>query len=252
VNKTPEEELSPVTGIERDPFYRSTCEHCDHRGNRNHDEDWIRIGNTQSHLRIDSKCIEVSKYPQRCKECDTDYKRWKRMYHSLWKIMSIIYDMTTPTLFKRPKMITITNKDDLSRECFSRRWKMMRDLEDWIIGGTYVLEQGKENGMWHMHGVFIAPYADLNDLTWAKLPEKYGLGNMHYQVADLDELGRNFHIENYLAKYLCKAGNRKQSFGALWGCEQDPESKMWHQPNARYSEIMAAISASGLRTAAIE
>ncbi len=252
-DKTPEEELSPVTGIEEDSFYKSTCENCDHRGNRRHDEDWIRIGNTQSHLRSDSKCIEISKYPQRCKECDTNYKRWKRMYHSNWKIMCVIHDMTTPTLFSRPKMMTITNKDNLSKLEFNSRWKTMRDSEPWIIGGTYVLEQGKKNGMNHMHGVFIAPYfgKEFRDLTLARCSEQYGLGNVHYQVAQLNELGRDYHLENYLSKYLCKEGNRKQSFGALYRCKQDPKSKMWHQPNQTYSETMAAISASSLRTATI-
>jgi len=240
VSSTSTEELSPVTGIERDSFYKSTCEHCDHRGNRFHDEDWIRIKKIQPTVLKDSVCVEVDKYPQRCRGCDTNYKRWKRMYHSQWKLMCVIYDMTTPTLFSRPKMITITNKDNLSKPEFNSRWKTMRDQEPWIIGGTYVLEQGKENGMNHMHGVFIAPYfgKEFRDLTLARCGEQYGLGNVHYQVADLDELGRNYHVENYLAKYLCKEGNRKQSFGALYRCERNPKSKMWHQPNQNYSVKM--------------
>ncbi len=239
------EELSTVTGIE-DAYWKSTCKQCEWRGNRLAEQDWIslpRQGYVKEGLKP-NKSMEIDRYPVRCRTCGTKAKRFTRMKNSLDKLVDIKRQLEPGfnNTFSRLKMITITNKNNLDKEEFTRRFKKFRDNTTWLIGGTYVLEQGTQNGMWHMHGVFIAPYMKkeyFDDLTLAKTGEHYGLGNVHYQEAKLEKEFRSRHLENYIAKYMCKDGNRKQSFGALYRCQreriEDIEGnlimKKWIQPS---------------------
>lgn len=245
VNEPVMEELSTVTGIEN-AYWKSTCEHCAYRGNRKEDYDFASI---QIHGGFDPdyKSIECIRFPDRCTSCGTKAKRFTRMKNSLDKLVDIKLQLAPQGLFSRLKMITITNKNNLNRTEFTKRFKEFRDNTTWMIGGTYVLEQGTQNGMWHMHGVFIAPYINkehFDDLTLAKSGEHYGLGNVHYQEAKLEKKFRSRHLENYIAKYMCKDGNRKQSFGALYCCIEeninDTDGKkiatIWTQPNPKYKQ----------------
>lgn len=146
-------------------------------------------------------------------------------------------------VFKTAKMITIGNKDNLEREEFLDRFRTFHKSENWIIGGTYVVEQGEpltnKEGMWHTHGVYIAPFIKKSLLTeWShSLEDKYGLGNMHYQQAKISQDGRNWHLENYLHKYFTKDGARKQSFGCLYHCHQEKKWEMIQpKENSSYTE----------------
>ncbi len=261
------EELSTVTSKE-EVYWKSTCKECAYRGNRSIDEDWMFL-NAERYTSIEeSKCKEMGRYPERCTDCDTLSRRYSRMQASLDKILDIRDDImrNQGSIFSKPKMITIGNDQNLDEKEFKKRFKRFRDESNWMLGGTYVLEQGKENGMWHMHGVFLAPYIGRCDdpqehglvpekdkdgnktgemipcscklQRWSKTAaDKYGLGNVHYQEAKISKnRWERQHLGNYLAKYMCKDGNRKQSFGALYKCEKDSiddKRKRWFQPNRK-------------------
>ena len=164
-------------------------------------------------------------------------------------------------IFGRPKMITIGNDQGLSEEEFKKRVKLWIKNSPWLIGGTYVFEKGSKNGMWHFHGVFIAPFIrrcsdpdnhpnvideDGKEIAcpckikeWSNTSMDYGLGRMNYQVATYSKKWKNSGLCNYIAKYMCKDGNRKQSFAALYRCEierlERPDGsikKIWTQPSA--------------------
>ncbi len=242
------EELSTVTGIEN-AYWKSTCKHCAYRGNRKENFDFASI---QIHGGFDPeyKSIECIRFPDRCTSCGTKAKRFTRMKNSMDKLVDIKRQLAPRGKFSKLKMITITNKDNLNQMEFTKKWLQFRNNQSYLIGGTYVLEQGKQTGMWHMHGIFIAPYIDkkyFDDLSLAKSGEHYGLGNVHYQEAKLEKEFRSRHLENYIAKYMCKDGNRKQSFGALYRCQKedilDTEGKLitkiWIQPNVqKYTTMM--------------
>lgn len=249
------EELSTGNGYRRVPW-KSTCKQCIDRGHRFAEEDWISIRRERPVLgKKEYRSIEIDKFPERCRSCGTKAKRFTRMKHSLDKLVDIKRQLAPRGKFSKLKMITIGNNEALSREEFTKRFKKFRDKSSWLIGGTYVLEQGTNpqgdyDGMWHMHGVFIAPYMPkemFDNQTVGSIPEEYGLGNMHYQEAKLEKNLRSRHLENYIAKYMCKDGNRKQSFGALYRCEMDwildnegaKVARLWTQPNAqKYKKIM--------------
>ena len=175
--------------------------------------------------------------------------------------------------FYEPKLLTVGNDENLDKKEFYARYLKFRNECPWLIGGTYVHEKGKENGMWHSHGVMIAPFiqrcdnpAEHPDVPFIKYEnyerieteelvpcscrlqrwsstaaEKWGLGNVHYQCANIDKSGfKDAHVANYIAKYMCKDGGRKQSFGALYNCEIEeikmPDGsikKIWNQPNVK-------------------
>ncbi len=206
------------------------------------------------------KYRELARYPERCTECDTKSRRYSRMTASLNKILDIKDDLEPGQKFARPKMITIGNSDDLSKEEFKKRFKKWRDESPWLIGGTYVFEKGSKNGMWHAHGVYIAPYIrKCNDpknhpdtidddgnkkpcackmKEWSATSLEFGLGRMNYIEAKYSKQWKNSGLCNYIAKYMCKDGNRKQSFAALYRCVQEREQrsdgtfkKIWFQPN---------------------
>lgn len=247
VDKNEMTELSTVTGKEGE-YFSSTCEDCFFRGNRKVDPYYVNTG---------TRTFEVDKYPIRCTICGLKSKRITRMRDSFKKIEDIKNDILKHSsmnrfgwektrirdTFQRPKMVTIGNKDNLERDEFMERFREFHKKESWIVGGTYVVEQGKPKtnteGMWHTHGVYLAPYIQKSLLTeWShSLEEKYGLGNMHYQQAKISTDGRNWHLENYLHKYFTKDGNRKQSFGSLYHCKLEKKwDKIQPNENSSYTE----------------
>ena len=164
------------------------------------------------------------------------------MTASLNKILDIKDHVVRKSDYKfgRPKMITIGNNQGLSKEEFKKRFKLWRDNSPWLIGGTYVFEKGSKNGMWHSHGIYIAPVISKKQLPdWCATSMKFGLGRMNYKVARYSRKWKNSGLCNYIAKYMCKDGNRKQSFAALYRCEierlERPDGsikKIWTQPSA--------------------
>lgn len=241
-------------GYRRVPWI-STCKVCPERGSRFDKEEWMFFSAERSPSISEDKCRELAKYPERCTSCNTKSVRYARMKRSLDKLVDIKRQLAPRGKYSKLKMITVNNKNGLTKEEFTKRWLKFRNETPWLIGGTYVLEQGKNpqgdyDGMWHMHGVFIAPYIEkeyFDDLTLAKSGEHYGLGNVHYQVAKLDRNLRSSWLENYIAKYMCKEGNRKQSFGALYRCQEDwirdnegnKLHRFWTQPNVqKYTRMM--------------
>lgn len=102
---------------------------------------------------------------------------------------------------------------------------------------------GDYAGMWHSHGVYIAPYLDLEEAK----PEarKYGICLNYYKEAKIDQNYIDSDLKNYIAKYMCKDGGRKQSVGALLNCvhhelilTDGSIKKIWKQPNSKFATQM--------------
>jgi len=226
--------------------YANTCEKCAYRGNRTEEQDWVAI--STGPLDSERKIIEVGKFPNRCTPCDTKSRRYTRMGATLRKIQQIKDDLVKSSKFSRPKMMTIGNKEALDKKEFTRRLKIFHRDCPWIIGGTFVKELGTKpmgdyNGMWHSHGVYIAPYFE----EWpTEEVESYGLCLNKYKEAKINANFIDSGLKNYIAKYMCKDGGRKQSVGALYRCVQekieilDSEKtiKIWKQPNRNYQTQM--------------
>lgn len=228
--------------------YKSTCENCVYRGDREAEQDWAAIPTSNKNKM--SRIIEVGKFPVRCTPCDTKSRRYSRMGATLRKIYEIKQDLDLKSSkkFSRPKMMTIQNSEQLSKEEFTRRLKIFHRDCPWVIGGTFVKElgtkpMGEYAGMWHSHGVYIAPYFE----EWpTEEVESYGLHLGKYKEAKIDKNYTDSALKNYIAKYMCKDGGRKQSVGALYRCvreeieilDSDKVIKVWKQPNKNYQTQM--------------
>lgn len=234
--------------------WKSTCENCEWRGNTLAEPDWISLAKPEQDRR---KYLEIDRYPKRCTSCDTISRRYSRMTESLNKIIDVKRDLirNRAQLYSRPKMITIGNSESLSLEEYKKRFTKWRKKSPWLLGGYYVFEQGSENGMWHSHGVYLAPWINSEKLEdWSNSSKEFGLGSMHYQEAKINKDFKDKHLSNYIAKYLCKDGNRRQSFGALRLIEKETTErsngtlwKRWIQPDrSKYqSQIKQWIATEG-------
>lgn len=235
----------PREGVEEEVeiHYHNTCQKCDYRGNRTEDQDWISI--STGPLDSERRIIEVGKFPNRCTPCDTKSRRYTRMGATLRKIQQIKNDLVNSSEFDRPKMITIGNKEALDKKEFTRRLKIFHRDCPWLIGGTFVKELGTKpmgdyDGMWHSHGVYIAPWLELEKAN--EELRTYGLELNKFKQAIIDEKFIDAGLKNYIAKYMCKDGGRKQSVGALYRCvleeidviDSTITIKCWKQPNKKY------------------
>lgn len=229
--------------------YKSTCENCTFRGERSEEQDWISI--STGPLENDRRFYEVGKFPVRCTPCDTKSRRYSRMGATLRKIREVKDNIVKGKKFARPKMITIGNSESLDKKEFQRRLKIFHKECAWVIGGTFVLELGTKPmgdyaGMWHSHGVYIAPYIDEEKLEdFCIEVRKYGICLNNYKEAKIDQNYIDSDLKNYIAKYMCKDGGRKQSVGALLNCvhhelilTDGSIKKIWKQPNKKYQKQM--------------
>lgn len=173
---------------------------------------------------------------------------------TLRKILDIKDDLVVGSKFARPKMITLGNQEALDKKEFTRRLKIFHKECPWLIGGTFVKELGTKpmgdyDGMWHSHGVYIAPYLNLEKAKKEVL--EYGLCLNYFEEAKIDQKFLDSDLRNYIAKYMCKDGGRKQSVGALYRCiRKNIEMvdgtiiKIWKQPNKEYRKQMTRYVAS--------
>lgn len=251
--KAPNSQMTELYAISKPrEVFANTCPNCDERGNRNAQEDWVNLNVDHGSANYQRKIVEVGKFPKRCKPCNAKSVRFRRMGATLRKIQDVRDDLVKSSKFRKCKMITIGNKEALDKKEFSRRLKIFHRDCPWLIGGTFVKELGTKpmgdyNGMWHSHGVYIAPYMTHEQLAATAVEvEEYGLCLNKYKEARIDKNFVDGKLKYYITKYMCKDGGRKQSVGALYNCVREELQlinsqtilKIWKQPNRIYQTRM--------------
>ena len=235
--------LTPIMNKEEwvpqyNPQAGHTCENC---ANRIYDPnpDYVKVKKTILQGKSDFKSIALH-LPSRCKTCDGEYTRFKRMKRrtkNIWKKCQEL-SWNGDDQYRYPKLITFallsgeSESIEASKEISQLKKKMkpakkILTEKAGVIGGTYVIEsttkvfgirEGEDwvaSNAWgnfshhaHCHMVAVAPYQkDLKSLNTILNP--LGLGNWNYKACDKKD-----QLANYITKYITKGKTRS----ATWGC----------------------------------
>jgi hypothetical protein len=210
-----------------------TCNDCLFRPSKDDADDYIRVlRRANANWRYSHRSFNL-RYPERCRKCERNKKRYQRMRRRLTKI----YD-TAESLddwkYRRPKLITFalpslwTFDPDGVDELKQLRSKLpaARKLlqEQGILGGVYVPEMTTRSFQdiggtvfkhhAHIHMVAIAPFVNKDKLKeFCELLLPLGLGRINY-VAPRGAGSKN-KVASYISKYLTKDGRVCASFGIM-------------------------------------
>jgi hypothetical protein len=210
-----------------------TCDDCLFRPSKDDADDYVRVlRRANPDWRYSKRSFNL-RYPERCRKCERNKKRYQRMRRRLTKI----YD-TAESLddwkYRRPKLITFalpslwTFDPDGVDEL-----KQLRSLlpkarailaEHGIIGGVYVPEMTTRSFQdiggevfkhhAHIHMVAIAPFVNKDKLKeFCEILMPLGLGRINY-VAPRGAGSKN-KVASYISKYLTKDGRVCASFGIM-------------------------------------
>lgn len=210
-----------------------TCDDCLYRPSKDDADDYIRVlRRTNKNWRYSHRSFNL-RYPERCRKCERNKKRYQRMRRRLTKI----YD-TAEALddwkYRRPKLITFALP---SLWTFDRdgteELKQLRSLlpaarkilsDQGILGGVYVPEMTTRSFQdiggevfkhhAHIHMVAVAPFVNkdkLKEFCESLMP--LGLGRINY-VAPRGAGSKN-KVASYISKYLTKDGRVCASFGIM-------------------------------------
>ncbi len=242
----PEPILTPMTSKEASPTYTPsynpqagfTCTNC---ANRIYDPqpDYVRI---QKSIIVwtdksDHKSIALH-LPSRCKRCDHEYTRFKRMQRRTEAIQNFCKSMPGSE-YKMPKLITFNLDSGASNNAHPETEvkllkKKMRQAKEilkttaGVLGGTYVIEStsklyGFRSGEdWvkanafmafshhaHCHMVAVAPYVEDQTLV-NHILNPIGLGNINYVAVKYRK-----ELAKYISKYLTKGKTRSVTWGIM-------------------------------------
>lgn len=178
------------------------------------------------------------RYPERCRSCDSKYRRYKRRKHRINRIwqQSSGFIESYPGM-SRPKLITFALPSQRS-SCYEDRENQMDLLDskleetrfilksNGVLGGIYVMEctsrlvPFSDGGVlleWkhhaHVHMVAISPYVHHTKLkAWCEQLMNIGLGRINYKAPKQAKV-----VANYISKYLSKENQRFRSFGMMRG-----------------------------------
>jgi len=211
-----------------------TCDNCLFRPSKDDGDDYIRVlRRANPDWRYSKRSFNL-RYPERCRKCERNKKRYQRMRRRLTKI----YD-TAESLddwkYRRPKLITFAlpslwtfDPDGMEQlEIMKKLLPKARALlqSHGIRGGVYVPEithrsvEGfggvtvyKHHA--HVHMVAIAPFVHATKLKeFCEILLPLGLGRINY-VAPRGAGSKN-KVASYISKYLTKDGRVCASFGIM-------------------------------------
>ena len=210
-----------------------TCDDCPFRPSKDDADDYIRVLRRANPDWRYSKRTFNLRYPERCRNCERNKKRYQRMRRRLTKI----YD-TAESLddwkYRRPKLITFAipslwtfdpdGVEELKklREILPRARQVL--AENGVLGGCYVPEMTtrriediggvvyKHHA--HIHMVAVAPFIHSSKLgEFCEILLPLGLGRINY-VAPRGAGSKN-KVASYISKYLTKEGRVCASFGIM-------------------------------------
>ena len=213
----------------------------------------------------------IDRFPRRCTEHDTQYRKYKRTKRQLQKLL----DFSFEEKLGYPKMVTIpllcVPDDERSlAEMFIElkkkfnKWRRSHQATGLIVGGVYAVECttnvifdghlwrprqgeylkvcdvdpfGKVKHHPHIHAVVCMPFLTVPKLKkFTASGEDFGLGQVHVKgkpdsVEHWDFAG---HLAHYLSKYITKStnDNRSATFGAKFIGWTPPEESHGEAENS--------------------
>ena len=210
-----------------------TCENCLYRPSKDDPDDYVRVlRRANPDWRYSHRSFNL-RYPERCRKCERNKKRYQRMRRRLTKI----YD-TAEALddwkFRRPKLITFalpsiwtfdpngTEELKTLRSLLPAARKILNEAG--VKGGVYVPEMTTRSYQdiggevfkhhAHIHMVAIAPFVNKDKLKeFCEILMPLGLGRINY-VAPRGAGSKN-KVASYISKYLTKDGRVCASFGIM-------------------------------------
>ena len=210
-----------------------TCDDCLFRPSKDDADDYIRVlRRANANWRYSHRSFNL-RYPERCRKCERNKKRYQRMRRRLTKI----YD-TAESLddwkYRRPKLITFalpsiwtfdpngTEELKTLRSLLPAARKILNEAG--VKGGVYVPEMTTRSYQdiggevfkhhAHIHMVAIAPFVNKDKLKeFCEILMPLGLGRINY-VAPRGAGSKN-KVASYISKYLTKDGRVCASFGIM-------------------------------------
>lgn len=211
-----------------------TCEQCHFRPTKDSAEDYVRVARANPTWRYSHRSFNL-KYPERCRDCERNKKRFQRMRRRLTKIYDVAEALGEDDYrYRRPKLITFalpstfTFSDDGKEElaALKKLLPAARKIlsEHGVQGGVYVPEMTTRSyqdigGMGfkhhaHVHMVAVAPFIHKTKLKeFCEILMPLGLGRINY-VAPRG-VGSKGRVASYISKYLTKDGRVCASFGIM-------------------------------------
>jgi hypothetical protein len=210
-----------------------TCDECPFNPEKDDSDDYVRVARKANpDWRYATRSFNL-KYPERCKKCERNKKRYQRMRRRLTKIYDIAESLDN-WKYRRPKLITFalpsiwTFESDGSEEISKLRKTLGKARElltkNGVLGGCYVPEMTtrcvddigsvvyKHHA--HIHMVAVAPFVSKQKLKeFCEILMPLGLGRINY-VAPRGAGSKN-KVASYISKYLTKDGRVCASFGIL-------------------------------------
>lgn len=226
----------------------NTCNMCEEEGFR-----WVPLETVQNILpetmgghsikEDEDGSLLAMRWPKRCTSCDTKNKKMTRTKKLLEKIRAHSNKRKW-----RPKLITFSYLsqweywNDPQRDILKLKsnLKKARNIlkANGIRGGAYVLETKTKSAKMclfprrgeydegqtmyyhhpHVHMIAVCPFLDqeeLAELDNQLLHSDFGAINIKAVNYDKDAATYDWHVSNYLAKYLIKQGGRVSSFGCM-------------------------------------
>jgi hypothetical protein len=209
-----------------------TCDECHYNPEKQAQDDFIRVARLNPTWRYSTRSFNL-KYPERCRKCEREKKRFQRMNKRLGRIYDIAESLGDAKLL-RPKLITfalpsIWTFDDSGEnqilELKSKLSAARRILnEHGVLGGSYVVECTTRSiddigGVVykhhaHIHMVAIAPYIHRSKLkSFCEILLPLGLGRINYEAPR--GVGSRKKVARYISKYLTKDNRSCASFGIM-------------------------------------
>lgn len=209
-----------------------TCPDCHFNPVKDDSDDFVRVARRKPNWRYATRSFNL-RYPERCRKCERNKKRFQRMRRRLTKIYDTAESLNDYR-YRRPKLITFAlpslwtfdpdGMDELKqlRALLPKARAIL--AEHGILGGVYVPEMTTRSyqdigGMMykhhaHIHMVAVAPFIHKSKLSeFCKILMPIGLGRINY-VAPHGAGSKN-RVASYISKYLTKDGRVCASFGIM-------------------------------------
>ena len=220
-------------GLSMTDSWGFTCDECLFNPAKQAQDDFIRVARKANpNWRYATRSFNL-KYPERCRKCEREKKRFQRMNKRLGRIYDVAESLNEKRYF-RPKLITfalpsIWTFDDSGEEQvlqLKSRLSAARKvlLNHGVLGGSYVVEcttrliddiGGKcYKHHAHIHMVAIAPFIDPKRLkSFCEILLPLGLGRINYEAPR--GVGSRKKVARYISKYLTKDNRSCASFGIM-------------------------------------
>ena len=211
-----------------------TCEECHFRPGRDSEDDYIRVARANPSWRYSHRSFNL-KYPERCRKCSRNSKRYYRMRRRLTKVYNVAealgeddYRYRRPKLitFALPSLFTFSEDGDAEMAALKKLLPAARKIlqEHGVLGGVYVPEMTTRSyqdigGMGfkhhaHVHMVAVAPLIHKTKLKeFCEILMPLGLGRINYKAPR--GKGSKAKVARYISKYLTKDGRVCASFGIM-------------------------------------